>query len=103
MSKILYHASNFLFSPGDIVDPAFSKKGKVYATTDKEFALFAASERYKTRKMLSDGLELAPDPVPIYLFEVEPVDPEEDTFSLDDREHTHCSYIGFTVIREVPQ
>ena len=102
----IYHASNHKFQPGEIVDPSFSKKGAAYASTDRDFALFAASERYKfrNRNTLSDGRVLAADEpqVPIYLYEVIQVDPTEDTRSTKpNREHVRVSTVGFVIIREV--
>jgi hypothetical protein len=98
----LYHASNHLFKPSELVDPKFSKKGRAYATTDPVFAVFAASERYKYRKTLSDGIELAPDTEDIYLYEVVPVDWSEDIMSKKEgREHVAVSEKGFVIIKRL--
>lgn len=100
----MYHATDYPFQPGDIVDPAFSKKGKVYATSNINFAMTAAKERYKyrNRKLLSDGRELAATEVPtIHMFEVVPIDPTEPIHQKDDRPGVYASTVGFRVIRKL--
>lgn len=99
----LYHATDYPFEVGDIVDPAFSKKGKVYATSNRKFALTAAIERYKfrNRKLLSDGRELAIDLPTFHMFEVVQLDPKEPTHKKDNREGVYASTVGFKVIREI--
>ena len=97
----LYHASTYKFNPSDLVDPAFSKKGVAYATTDPVFAVLAASKQYKLRKTLAEGQELAADEQ-IYLYEVVPLDWTED-LSDPTREHYAVSRKGFVVVRLLGQ
>lgn len=97
----LYHASTHEFKAGDLVDPAFSKKGVAYATTDPVFAVMAASRQYKLRKTLVDGQELAADEA-IYLYEVVPLDWSED-LSDPKREHYAVSRKGFVIVRRLDQ